>query len=265
MEASQAAGIDRRNFLKLAATLPLLGALGAIVSPLLRFLKPNIQPFRVYAPTAHDVPKGEQIIAATGVLMLSIFLGVGVTYARGVRPPSAAQSIPAPDTAVPRSLAMDPRDGSLIKATSRGLFRSVDGGRRWKPLLVPSPLAQFGIGQVVVKPETPTLIYAAGVNTGVILSEDGGSTWRRITNGLPSLEVEALAIHAFRRETLFASIRGRGVYRTENGGQQWQRMDGGPAGKPVIALSHSPLPGSMNTGWLYAGTVDGPYLSMDCF
>ena len=65
MEASQAAGIDRRNFLKLAATLPLLGALGAIVSPLLRFLKPNIEPFRVYAPTAQDVPKGEQIIAAT--------------------------------------------------------------------------------------------------------------------------------------------------------------------------------------------------------
>jgi len=132
-------------------------------------------------------------------------------------------------------------------------------------LPVPAPPAQFGFGQVLLNPEKPTSIYAGGLSAGVILSEDGGATWRSITSGLPSMEVEALAIHAFRRETLYASIRGGGIYRTENGGQQWQRMNGGPPNRPLLALTHSPLAGSMNTGWLYAGTRDGPYISMDCF
>ena len=204
-------------------------------------------------------------LATGSVLMLPVLLGVVIPYALEVNPVSAAQSVSAPDTTVPRGLVVDPRDGSLIKATSRGVFRSADGGRLWKPLPVPAPLAQLGISHVVLNPEKPTFMYAAGIGTGVILSDDGGTTWRRISTGLPSMEVEALTIHAFRRETLFASIRGRGMYRTENGGQQWQRMDGGPEGKPVLALAHSPLPGSMNTGWLYAGTMDGPYIGMDCF
>jgi len=62
---AQTAGLDRRSFLKLAAKLPILGGLAAFVSPLLRFLKPNIEPFKLYTPTAQDVPKGEAIVAAT--------------------------------------------------------------------------------------------------------------------------------------------------------------------------------------------------------
>lgn len=204
-------------------------------------------------------------LRSVSALALMVLLVVGGTYARAGKPASAAQSLPAPDASAPRGLAVDPRDGSLIKATSQGLFRSADGRSGWKALPVPAALVQSGISQVVVNPEKPTRIYAAGAGTGVVLSEDGGTTWRRVATGLPSMEVEALAIHAFRRETLFASIRGRGMYRTENGGREWQRMDGGPAAKPVLALAHSPLPGSMNTGWLYAGTADGPYISMDCF
>ncbi len=204
-------------------------------------------------------------LRAVSVLALSMLLGIGGPHTRAGKPVSGAQSLPAPDASAPRGLAVDPRDGSLIKATSQGLFRSADGRGGWKALPVPAALVQSGLGQVVVNPEKPTRIYAAGAGTGVVLSEDGGTTWRRVATGLPSMEVEALAIHAFRRETLFASIRGRGMYRTENGGREWQRMDGGPAAKPVLALAHSPLPGSMNTGWLYAGTADGPYISMDCF
>jgi hypothetical protein len=41
-------------------------------------------------------------------------------------------------------------------------------------------------------------------------------------------------------------------------------MDNGPP-VPFVALAHSTLKGSMNTGWLYAATFRGPYLSMDCF
>ena len=56
--------VNRRRFLKLVTTLPGLGALAAIVSPLLRFLKPNVERFKIYAPTAHDTPRGETVTAA---------------------------------------------------------------------------------------------------------------------------------------------------------------------------------------------------------
>jgi hypothetical protein len=54
------------------------------------------------------------------------------------------------------------------------------------------------------------------------------------------------------------------VFRTEDSGGRWQKMDVGPT-TDVVALAHSTLEGSMNTGWLYAATSAGPYLSMDCF
>ncbi len=57
--------VDRRRFLKLAIAAPILAGLAAITSPLLRFLKPNVEPFKIYAPTLLDVAKGEAKVVAT--------------------------------------------------------------------------------------------------------------------------------------------------------------------------------------------------------
>lgn len=65
MESPRANGIDRRRFLKLAATAPVLAALAALASPLLRFLKPNVEKFKIYAPTLQDTARGEAIAVAT--------------------------------------------------------------------------------------------------------------------------------------------------------------------------------------------------------
>ncbi len=65
MDTPSQVGVNRRKFLKLVTTLPILGALVALLSPLLRFLKPNVERFKIYAPTVEDAPKGETIIAAT--------------------------------------------------------------------------------------------------------------------------------------------------------------------------------------------------------
>lgn len=57
--------MERRRFLKLVTTVPALAAVAALVSPLLRFLKPNVEKFKIYAPTVLDTPRGETVIAAT--------------------------------------------------------------------------------------------------------------------------------------------------------------------------------------------------------
>ncbi len=57
--------VDRRRFLKVVAGLPIAAGLAAFGSPLLRFLKPNVDPFALMTPTVHDEPVGEPVVAAT--------------------------------------------------------------------------------------------------------------------------------------------------------------------------------------------------------
>jgi photosystem II stability/assembly factor-like uncharacterized protein len=170
---------------------------------------------------------------------------------------AAAQSVPV------LSLAVDASDGSLLKVGG-GLFRSADRGATWHRLPIPAALRAGTIRQVATTGAAPASIWAAGPGAGVLRSDDGGRTWRSAGAGLPSQDVTAVAVHSFRPDTLYASITRRGVFRTEDGGGRWQKMDDGPPA-PVVELAHSTLEGSMNTGWLYAATPGGPYLSMDCF
>ena len=176
-----------------------------------------------------------------------------------VGPPVPRQIGPSESVA----LAYDPTDGSLLKADRDGLFRwRAESG--WGSIDIPQN--PFGLSGVIINPDRPRAIYASGPSFGVIRSDDSGQNWQSINTGLSSLDVTALALHSFRRDTLYAWVRGEGVYRTEDGGATWGRMpDQGPPDKEVRGLTHSTLPGSMNTGWLYAATPTGAYLSMDCF
>jgi photosystem II stability/assembly factor-like uncharacterized protein len=161
------------------------------------------------------------------------------------------------------SLAIDAADGSLVEAAG-GLWRSTDQGQTWSALPIPASLHPDKLRQVATMSSAAASIFAAGPGAGVLRSDDGGKTWRRISSGLPSQHVAAFAVHSYLPDTIYSWIAGHGVFRTENDGQRWEKMDDGPSA-PVVAIAHSTLAGSMNTGWLYVATPDGPYLSMDCF
>lgn len=161
------------------------------------------------------------------------------------------------------SLAVDATDRSLVKADD-GLFRSIDEGQTWEPLALPADLEPGKIDRVATSAAAPSSLFAGGPGAGILRSDDRGETWQAISAGLPSQEVTAFAVHSFRPDTLYAWIKGQGVFRTDDNGANWEKMDDGPSA-PVLGLAHSTLEGSMNTGWLYAATPDGPYLSMDCF
>lgn len=164
------------------------------------------------------------------------------------------------DTAL-SALAYQPADGSLLRANQSGLARWRDG--QWKNITLPATAPMSG---VVVNPEQPQIVYASGLGLGVLRSDNEGTTWQAVNTNLPSLDITALALHSFKREILYAWLQDEGIYRTEDGGATWVQLpDQGPPDKAVQGLVHSTLPGSMNTGWLYAATSTGAYLSMDCF
>lgn len=160
----------------------------------------------------------------------------------------------------PVALAYNPADGGLLKADSQGLFRW-QAGRGWQQVNVPQ---NSGLSGVAINPDQPAIMYISGSGLGVLRSDDEGDNWQEISTGLSRLDVTALAMHSFRRDTLYAWISNDGVYRTEDDGVSWKKMPDVPIADPrVRGLTHSTLEGSMNTGWLYAATPSGAYLSMD--
>ena len=210
------------------------------------------------AARSNDPERRGALTALAISACLAILLAVGCQPAR-----SATSDVQAAVPVGPAlSLAVDAGNGSLLEAAG-GLFRSTDQGRTWQPLPLPADLKPSTLVQVATTSAAASL-YAAGPGAGVLRSDDAGQTWRRISSGLPSQEVGALAVHSFRPDTIYAWIKGQGIFRTEDSGGRWQKMDDGPSAT-IATLAHSTLEGSMNTGWLYAATPDGPYLSMDCF
>lgn len=195
-------------------------------------------------------------------------------------PPAAVATPTAatPPQAVTRAsgvhaLAMDARGEKLYKAASDGLFVSRNEGKTWDKVPLPTEIAGKGVSQVAVRPASPDTIFVAGEEIGIWRSRDAGKTWSNAGRNLGNGRVTALTLHSngYPRDEskgLYVWLAGLGVMESHDDGESWKRAADAMLGlddQNVTALTHSPLPESMNTGWLYASTASGAYLSMDCF
>jgi hypothetical protein len=164
---------------------------------------------------------------------------------------------------------VDSLDGHLLAVTSHGLYQSQDEGKSWQQMTLPADIPANGIAHVAIRSDQPDIVYLAGAQIGIWRSRDAGKTWEKATQGLENEQVTALALHSngYPRDntkSLFAWVADMGIFESHDEGDTWKRsVDQGPPNRQVLALAHTPLPGSMNTGWLYAATPDGAYLSMD--
>jgi photosystem II stability/assembly factor-like uncharacterized protein len=210
--------------------------------------------------------KGGRMAIPAKTLRLCALLALCVVHAACAGAEPTVQSTPggsATVTSMVTSLAFNPADGSLLKADAGGLFRLGADSQAWEAVETP---ATAGFTGLAVNPDDPAILFVSGVDVGVLKSIDGGLNWTEMNGGLPTTQAAALALHSFRRETLYVWLVGHGIFRSEDGGAHWNRVpDQGPPDADIRGLAHSNLPGSMNTGWLYAATPTGAYLSMDCF
>lgn len=207
-------------------------------------------------PAMPKLPPGDEM-NLYGIARRSL-LGASGSALIALALPGTAAAARSPSSVV--ALAFDGTRQSLFKATAGAVYRSNDGGRRWVP--VKAPPAARRIAALAVAAEGKA-IYAAGPGIGVARSEDGGRSWSARAAGL-SANVTAIAPHADRPETVYAYASGRGIFRSEDGGQRWRLMDAGPRGG-ISRLVHSNMPGSMQTGWLFAAGPRGVQRAMDCF
>jgi photosystem II stability/assembly factor-like uncharacterized protein len=90
----------------------------------------------------------------------------------------------------------------------RGVFRTTDGGKTWEKVLFVNDTT--GASSLVMDPGNPKVLFAGmwqvlrhpwaledgGDGSGVYRSTDGGSTWKRLTEGLPTGPLGRIAVAA---------------------------------------------------------------------
>lgn len=144
----------------------------------------------------------------------------------------------------------------------RGLYRTTDGGKSWDRLLYIDE--DTGVVDVAVDPSNPDILYAAayqrrrrswgfhggGPGSGLYRSEDGGSSWTRIQDGLPSGDIGRIGISIHRADPSIVYVcveqgwrynasteygeRRAGIYRSDDRGVTWSwRSDWNP--RPMYA------------------------------
>lgn len=119
----------------------------------------------------------------------------------------------------------------------RGVFRTKDGGKTWEKTLYVAP--NTGCSDVSVDPSNsqtllagmwqfrrrPDFFTSGGSNSGLHKSTDGGTTWRKITKGLPSGDLGRIAVSysPVNPKIVFATIESNktGLYRSDDGGESW--------------------------------------------
>ena len=124
----------------------------------------------------------------------------------------------------------------------RGLYKSTDGGKNWVNKL--SINKWTGVTDLVIDPTNPDILYLAswqrhrnvaahmggGPGTSLYKSVDGGETWVKIDNGLPSSNMGkiGLAISPMNPKIIYAAIeldrRKGAVYRSSDSGGSWTKM-----------------------------------------
>ena len=153
-------------------------------------------------------------------------------------------------------LAVDPTDPQHLFAAvagdlynpggERGVYESTDGGSNWIQVLA-GDNDTTGAVDLAIDPTNPNRVFAAmwdhlrepdlrtygGVGSGVYRSTDGGSTWQRLTSGLPAASATigriGVALAASNPQRLYAiviSTNGlfQGLYRSDNGGDSWTKL-----------------------------------------
>jgi photosystem II stability/assembly factor-like uncharacterized protein len=149
-----------------------------------------------------------------------------------------------------------------IDGGERGLYKTTDAGKTWKPILQAAPPhnARTGCGDVIVDPANPEIVYAAlyarrrtpwsftsgpsvteGEDVGGIFkSTNGGASWKKLGGGLPAQTGRiGLAISASNPKVVMAVVesfeggtsqltdlrsKSGGMFRSEDGGEKWTRM-----------------------------------------
>jgi photosystem II stability/assembly factor-like uncharacterized protein len=192
------------------------------------------------------------------------------------------------DTQMIAMIEVDPKDQNKIFVAAlghpygpnaeRGIFRSTDGGENFQKVLYKDEYTSGS--DVRIDPNDGNIVYAtlwpqqqsyieggafggSAETGGIFKSTDGGTNWKKLTDGLPAVSQANLAIATNNSKVLYATIAsvtpaaggggggrggagggGVGFYKTVDGGEHWHLGTydaNATAGAPARAQDNRPM------------------------
>lgn len=129
-----------------------------------------------------------------------------------------------PEDAWCRALALDPSDNHRVYAQCYSKFSiSTDAGDHWKTTDLILDGAMFELLDLVVDPQKPDVMYGGDVNLGIIKSENHGTDWAFINQGIRASHTFETAIDPQNPDAIAASTL-VGVY-TKRDDTGWVALD----------------------------------------
>lgn len=112
----------------------------------------------------------------------------------------------------------------MIAATNSGLFRTYDINAGWEKLPVGKEINQKFI-TVSTSASDPNLIWAGTENSGVIVSKDGGMTWKQIADVPKDIAINIILVNPKNPDYVYIGTK-RTFFMSKDGGETWTRRGG---------------------------------------
>ena len=143
-----------------------------------------------------------------------------------------------PSLTDPETVYAGVEDAAMFKTTDGGLtwnelsgLRGHGSGSQWTP-----GAGGMGLHTILIDPTNPQRMFIAISAAGAFRTDDGGTTWKPINQGLRSLHipdpaaevghcVHRIAMHPSNPNRLFMQ-KHWDVLRTDNAGEQWEAISG---------------------------------------
>ncbi|PYJ95394.1 MAG: sialidase [Verrucomicrobia bacterium] len=171
----------------------------------------------------------------------------------------------------------------FVAAASGGVWKSDDGGTRFRPVFDEQPVQS--IGAIALDPKNSKNVWvgtgeswtrnSVSIGDGIYKSTDGGETWTHA--GLENSErIAKIIVSAKNSDTVFVAVPGalwsdspdRGLYQTTDGGKTWKQiLKGGNLSTGCTSIAMDPTnPDVMfaamwdfrRKGWEYRSGGEGP-------
>jgi len=125
---------------------------------------------------------------------------------------------------------------------------------------------------ILINPQDPNIMYAAGVAGGVWKSTDAGQSWTPLADIIANIAVCSMAFDPKNPNTIYAgtgegfsngdAVRGAGVFKTTDAGQTWTRL-AATAGNNNFFFVNDLIVSANDSNRIYAATSTGVWRSTD--
>jgi photosystem II stability/assembly factor-like uncharacterized protein len=125
----------------------------------------------------------------------------------------------------------------------RGLYKTTDAGKNWSKVLNISE--NTGITDIVMDPRNPDILLAAayqrrrhvwtlingGPESALYKSVDGGKNWKKLTSGLPTVDMGRIGLAITPKEPHYvyaiveATDKKGGIFRSSDLGETWEKRN----------------------------------------